>query len=178
MRPDPRQTGLSIIELIVALAIIAIVLTFGVPSLGRLLATAEVRAQASALRVALAAARMRAVERQHPVGLCPLDRDGECMPAADWSRGWMVFDDPRSMGRPRSPAAVFEVRHDATPQVRASSTAGRRSVVFRRDGTSAGSNVTVTLCHPGYPGVGRQVVVSNVGRARSGPLPRDWQCRD
>jgi type IV fimbrial biogenesis protein FimT len=173
----PRETGITLVELLCALAIGAIVLAFGAPSMGRLLAESQVRAHSSALSVALAAARLRAIERRSPVSLCPLDAAGRCVPAADWSAGWMVFDDPRRAGQPSSPAAVIEVRQAADAALRIASTGGRRLLTFRPDGTSAGSNVTLTLCHAGHPGVGRQVVVSNVGRARSGPLPRGWECR-
>lgn len=173
----PRETGITLVEMLCAVAIGAIVLAFGVPSMGRMLAESQVRSHSSALSVALAAARLRAVERRSPVSVCPLDAAGRCEPAANWSAGWMVFDDPRRRGRPASPAAVIEVRQPADAALRITSTSGRRVLTFRPDGTSAGSNVTVTLCHASHPGVGRQVVVSNVGRARSGPLPRDWPCR-
>lgn len=176
MPSTPREAGFSLVELLVALAIGAIVLGFGVPSMARMMAESQVRSNSSALSVALAAARLRAVERQHPVGVCPLDEAGQCRPAADWSRGWMVFDDPRGAGRPGSPAAVVEVAQVPVATVRIASTAGRRSLLFRKDGSSAGSNVSLTLCHPAHEGVGRQVVVSNVGRTRSGPLPRGWTC--
>lgn len=176
MPSTSRETGVSLVELLTALAVSATVLAFGVPSMGRMLAESQVRAHSSALSVALAAARLRAVERQHPVGVCPLDAAGQCEPAADWSRGWMVFDDPRATGRPALATAVIEVNQVPAATVRITSTSGRRSLVFRKDGSSAGSNVSLTLCHPAHEGIGRQVVVSNVGRARSGPLPRGWHC--
>ena len=177
MPSTPRETGITLVELLCVLAIGAVVLAFGLPSMGRMLGESRVRAHSSALSVALAGARLRAVERRIPVSLCPLDAEGQCRPGADWSGGWMVFDDPRGTGRPASPAAVFEIVHGSDPALRIASTGGRRVVTFRPDGTSAGSNVTLTVCHAAHPGVGRQVVVSNVGRARSGPLPRGWECR-
>lgn len=176
MPSTSREAGLSLVELLTALAVSATVLAFGVPSMARMLAESQVRAQSSALSVALAAARMRAVERQHRVGVCPLDATGACQPDADWSLGWMVFDDPRGAGRPASPDAVVEIAEAPAATVRITSTTGRRSLVFRTDGSSAGSNVSLTLCHPAHEGVGRQVVVSNVGRTRSGPLPSGWAC--
>jgi len=176
MPSTPREAGFSLVELLTAVAVAATVLAFGVPSMARMLAESQVRSQSSALSVALAAARLRAVERQHPVGVCPLDATGACQPAANWSLGWMVFDDPRGAGRPETADAVVEVAQIPAATIRVSSTAGRRSVVFRRDGSSAGSNITLTLCHPDHEDVGRQVVVSNVGRTRSGPMPRGWAC--
>jgi type IV fimbrial biogenesis protein FimT len=141
-----------------------------------LMAETEVRARSSALTVALASARMRAVETRRPVTLCARAGTGSCRSGPDWSLGWLVFDDPRGRGQLVAPDSVRHTESFDDAPVRVTSTMGRPVVTFRADGSSAGSNVTLTICHSRQPGVGRQVIVSNVGRARIGPLPGSWVC--
>jgi type IV fimbrial biogenesis protein FimT len=170
-----KVSGFTLLELLCTLGIVAVVLGFAVPSFARMLADAELRAASSGLSVALAGARLRAVETRQAVSVCPLDAGGRCAPGSDWSRGWMVFDDPRRAGVPANRDAVVEVaRQSGAGSIR--STSGRALLTFRPDGTSAGSNVTLSLCNADHPGLGRQVVVNNVGRTRSGPLPPGWAC--
>jgi type IV fimbrial biogenesis protein FimT len=167
--------GFTLLELLVSVVILSIVLTFGVPTLERYVAEASLRSESSALTVALAGARLRAVETGRPVTVCPRNAGGQCARTADWSRGWLVFDDPEQNGRFERPLDVREAMIlDSRRRIR--STGGRTRLTFRADGTSAGSNVTLTLCDPAHAGVGRQVVVNNVGRTRAGPLPSGWRC--
>jgi type IV fimbrial biogenesis protein FimT len=175
MRTD-STAGFTLLELLITLAVAAIVLAFGVPSLERYLAEASLRSESSALSVALAGARMRAVETGRPVTVCPRGGDGRCSGSADWSSGWLVFDDPDQDGRFLDAQAVRESTVlESRRRIR--STGGRTRLTFRRDGSSAGSNVTLTLCDPAHEGLGRQVVVNNVGRTRAGQLPSGWRCR-
>jgi type IV fimbrial biogenesis protein FimT len=125
----------------------------------------------------VARARLRAVETGKLVSLCPRAAAARCRTDTDWSHGWLVFDDPGRRGQPSGPPAVREEEVLDGGQISIESTRGRRLLSFRSDGSSAGSNVTLSLCHPGHPGVGRQLIISNVGRLRSDDLPNAWACR-
>jgi type IV fimbrial biogenesis protein FimT len=171
-----RNVGFTIVELLSSLAILSLLLMFAVPSMARMLAEADLRARSSALSVALASARLRAVETGRTVSVCAREATGACRPSADWSRGWLVFDNPRRRGQPETPTAVRTSEPIDAPHLVVSSTGGRRILAFRPDGTSSGSNVTLTLCDRRHPQMGRQIVVNNVGRVRSGPLPVGWSC--
>lgn len=176
MSRHPATAGFSLVELLLVLGIASVVMAFALPSFARWIADAELRAGSSALSVALASARLRAIETRRPVSVCPLASGRSCAQGIDWSGGWMVFDDPRQAGEPTGADAIREVaRMDAGALIR--STIGRTRLTFRPDGSSAGSNVTLTLCHPDHHGLGRQIIVSNVGRARVGPLPPGFACR-
>lgn len=171
-----RHRGFTVTELLSGLGILALLATFAVPSMARMLAEADLRARSSALSVALASARLRAVETGKTVSVCARGAADACSASPDWSGGWMVFDDPRRRGEPETATAVQAVEPIDTPHLVVSSTSGRRVLGFRPNGSATGSNVTLTLCDRRYPRMGRQIVVNNAGRVRSGPLPVDWNC--
>ncbi len=171
------SNGFSLVELLASVSIVGILLTLGVPAFARFAAEAELRAQSSALSVALARGRLRAVETAGMVTVCPSGDATTCQPGTDWSAGWLVFDDAQRLGQPGAARGVLEASVLDPSRLLLTSTSGRRTVRFRADGTSAGSNVTMTLCNPHHQGMGRQLVINNVGRVRSGPLPPGWACR-
>jgi type IV fimbrial biogenesis protein FimT len=163
-----KPRGFSLVESMVVAAVASCLLLVGVPSFSRLFARSAVQSTSSELMLSLAQARMRAVTDATSWSLCP-SRDGAaCTNGIEWDRGWIVFRDPHETGRPAAGDIADRVRRDpGSPTIR--STAGRRLLSFRADGTSAGSNVTLLVCERGHR-IARRVIVSNTGRARVEPL--------
>ena len=171
-----QRAGFSLLELLICISIVAALSTVAIPAMGRMLAEIELRSQSSLLSVALARARLRAVERSGVVTVCPSIDGHRCGAAVDWSRGWILFDDAQRLGQPASGAEIVERATLDPAHLRLTSTAGRRSLAFRADGSSAGSNVTLTLCSRVHAGLGRQLIVNNAGRLRTAPLPAGRSC--
>lgn len=152
----------------VVTAVASCLLLVGVPSFSRMFARSAVQAASSELMLSLAHARMRAVTDSASWSLCPSADGSSCTNGIEWTRGWIVFRDPNETGHPGAGDVADRVRRDAgSPTLR--STAGRRLLSFRADGTSAGSNVTLLVCQREQR-IGRRVIVSNTGRARVEPL--------
>ena len=91
--------GFSLFELIMTLALVALILTLGLPSFGSLVADQRLRVEADALFHAVHLARKASIVRRRVVSLCPSDDGESCTPGYDWSGGWIVFanvdrDDP------------------------------------------------------------------------------------
>lgn len=90
-----RMRGVSLVEQMTTVAVLAITLTFGVPTFQNLSVVAQ-RAQApSALMASFALARSEAARRGAPVTLCA-SADGEHCDTAQnpgWQAGWILFID-------------------------------------------------------------------------------------
>lgn len=85
--------GVSLVELLIAISIAAIVLGLGAPAMGSLIDDYRRSSFTNELLGALSLARSEAIKRGQRVTLCP-SRDGvSCTPATDWDAGWIAFAD-------------------------------------------------------------------------------------
>lgn len=96
-----RQRGVSLFELIVALAIFTILATLAVPSFTQMVASQRVKSASSDLYSALVRARSEAIKRNADVTLAPVD--------GSWQKGWTI-NDPSNPARPLA-------SHSAVPNV-------------------------------------------------------------
>jgi len=86
-----RQHGLTLIELLVAVGILAVGLTLGVPSFRDLIDSNRLTAATNSLVVSMNVARFEAVKRREPVALCTSTDGSSCSGSTDWAGGWIVF---------------------------------------------------------------------------------------
>lgn len=85
---NPGRCGFTLVELMVVLAVGAVLLAAGVPALGELIARQRLRTTAADLFAAIDLTRSEAIARGRRVMLMPLDPSG-----TDWNQGWAVFVD-------------------------------------------------------------------------------------
>lgn len=159
--------GITLIELIFTIAIGSILCAVSLPALGGLMQSGQSRSAHNALVAALNLARSTAASRQTDVSVCP-SRDGAtCDNAIWWQNGWIVFSDGNHDGLRNPDETLIHVgqKHDG---MAIASTAGRRHVTYRGDGTSAGTNLTFTFCDRRGTASADTIVISNAGRIRSG----------
>jgi type IV fimbrial biogenesis protein FimT len=98
---EPRGRGFTLIELVVTLAVLAIVLAIAIPSFQDFLRRNRVAAETNNLTSALALARSEAVKLAQRVTVCGVaDPSAETPACADdsWSSGWIVFVDTGDVG--------------------------------------------------------------------------------
>src|SRR5882757_9483175 len=92
--------GVTLLELIVTVAIIAILITMAVPSLAEMRQNSARTAAVNDFLHALYLARSEAIKRARIVSICKSTNGIDCAnPARNWSQGWLVFanidqDDP------------------------------------------------------------------------------------
>ncbi|MEO6967319.1 MAG: GspH/FimT family pseudopilin [Rhodanobacteraceae bacterium] len=161
-----RQLGFTLMELLTTLCIAGVLAVIGMPALGSMLARSHTQSAENALQASLMHARETAVTRGVQVIVCPSTDARHCDAGDDWQHGWLVAADTDHDRRPdngASPLAVF----DALPSgMRVIASRGRPLIVFRPDGSAAGSNAELTLCHRGDQRGGQAVVIANSGRVR------------
>ncbi|TDA95467.1 GspH/FimT family pseudopilin [Halomonas marinisediminis] len=155
--------GFTLIELIVAIAVLAIMVTWAVPSFQQFTARNEVAAEVMRLKSALAMTRSAAITRRGTVTLCPSVDMSQCAISnnADgkaWLATLAIFEgrgEPgdtllRTLGESRLPALTY--RNDNRP------------VRYSALGRAGGYFGSFRLC--GRRDEGAKVIVNIMGRVR------------
>jgi type IV fimbrial biogenesis protein FimT len=156
--------GFTLPELMTSLAVMAIVLAWGVPAFRDLTRDTARGSEVGLFLQAVHLARSEAIKRNGVVTLCP-SRDGsQCTGDPDWHSGWIVFV---NLDRD-SPAA----RDTGEPLVRAYPAWDRGAILANRDALSfrpfgqSGVTATVTFCDERGSAAARAVIISQSGRPR------------
>ncbi len=121
-----KNQGFSLLELLVTLAIAAIVLGIGLPSFKQVMADSQMTAVSNALVYSVHTARSESVERMQPVGICtstnPMELAAGCDNGVGYDSGWIVYVDEDGNGsrngnetvvhRVEAPGAAFSFTPD------------------------------------------------------------------
>jgi len=84
--------GFTIIELMTAVALLAVMVVIGVPSFNSIINTNETAAKSNAFLSALKVARTEATKRRQNIIVCASNNQSDCA-SNNWSNGWIVFED-------------------------------------------------------------------------------------
>lgn len=90
--------GFTILEVLIALAAIAIVVLVTVPGSNMLLEKYRLKTASGSLFSGLELARSEAHQRSSTVLMCPSSNGHSCRRDGDWSMGWLVFTDGNGNG--------------------------------------------------------------------------------
>lgn len=164
-----RLRGVTLIELLVTLAVVAILLTLGVGAFRTLIANAKMTNAANSLIGHLQFARSEAVKRNRRVEVCPSEDGRTCSatPPVFWQGGYIVAV-VNEEGGLVSPA-LRRVDGEAMRGV----TVGSGSIegfiylpdgTARPDGMVSGTQWAIKICDPGEDERIRQVAVNAMGR--------------
>lgn len=159
-----EQNGLTLIELIVAIAVLAILMTWAIPSFQVMTARNEVAAEVMRLKTALALARNTAVTRRTTIAVCPLPApDDTTCKFEDWNLPLVVVDGQAPSGNLADVDQLRILEGSTGPSV-----SFNRSypIRYQATGWARGHNGTFEIC--GRHGEGVKVIVSNMGRVRVG----------
>lgn len=176
--------GLTLIELMISLAILAVTVTVASPAMQQLIHGSRLRSETSRLLDAVNVARSEAVLRNVPVGLCPSSMAVSGIPecAGSYADGWIVFTNPdRDEVVDADSDEVLRVFAALPPGYRLSNLAGTRPadelILYLPDGSSR-RNLSLLLCPPvSYRLEPWRLVLNNVGRARAARVEQgEGQC--
>ncbi len=167
-----RVAGVTLIELLIVISIIAVLTTMAMPALGNLNQSVSSRSSRSALSVSINQARITAAMQGRQVVVCPSSNQNDCEHNLRWQQGWISFIDNNKNGEHDANEDIIGVTQAQPSGVAIVSTSGRHRIRYQADGTSDGSNLTLTICDRRGVNSARTLVVSNSGRLRSGaPTP-------
>ena len=162
MKPGVR--GYSLLELLVTVALAAMLLTLGLPEFSRSIARQKQSVEINALFHAVHLARKESIVRRRVVSICPSFDGLSCTPGRDWSGGFLLFENTDRDEPPRVDAGEPIIhRHRAADTLRIS--ANRRGftlrTVFRR-----ATNGTIVVCDRAGRIPPKALVISYTGRPR------------
>ncbi|MFA0924824.1 GspH/FimT family protein [Xanthomonas fragariae] len=170
-----RHSGISLIEILVTAALLALLTAIAWPSFAELRQTNHVRAIMFELTSALAIARSASITRGAPVAVCPSSSTLDCITGSNWTDGWLVYSDTDGNRRPDKSNDVISTSSQRTSsELKIHTTAGRAQVRYGSLGRVLGSNLTFHICSRGD--LRGQVIVSASGRPRSRLLTTPQPC--
>jgi type IV fimbrial biogenesis protein FimT len=170
---SPAVHGFTLLELMVAVAVLGILLGVGVPAFREMMAANRLTSMVNEIVTAFTVARSEARKRGIPVTLCAANaqQDG-CEDTAEWNDGWIVFtDDIGTPGVVDDDDEVLQV-FPAPPAgfaVTATLPTTMSYVRFQRSGApDPPSARTLKLTRPDCSGSkARQISIASMGRVAS-----------
>lgn len=148
MRSKQRQTGLTMIELMVVITIVALLAGMAAPSLVDLINSTRLSSTMSQLTNDLNRARSEAVKRNRRVLVCVRSTDTTCGAVTNWQNGWLVCYDEDQDGTCDATSATNPnpiAVHQAI-NARLTLTGSAATIRFNPTGTQgAGGAATLTL---------------------------------
>jgi type IV fimbrial biogenesis protein FimT len=170
--------GFSLIELMITLAIAAIVLAAGVPAFGDLVQDNRLATQINELVTDLNLARSEAIKQAAPVTVCKRNSAGTaCNNPGKWQNGWIVFLDIDRDGvvDDDGDTALCETGEDCVLRAHAPLPAGNTiryrqvndRITYDTQGFSEGFNGTFVFCDSRGYTKARGRIISNPGRIRT-----------
>lgn len=152
--------GFTLVEMLVALSIAAILLAIAVPSYSSSQLNSQLRASANDLIASINLARSEAIKRGTTVTLCA-SSDGESC-GGDWHQGWLVLREADAL----HDAVVLHSVNAIPVGFQLTESAGKHTLLFQPTGVDA-TPATFTLCRssPAIGGQERVVSLDATGRA-------------
>jgi type IV fimbrial biogenesis protein FimT len=158
-------SGFTLIELLVTLAIAAIAVAIAIPNFTAFVQNNRLVMQANDLVSALNYARSEAIKRGVRVSVCSRQDDANCLGAATWNAGWLVFVDPDGDGVVDLGENVLSVRQ-ALEGGNTLLSASIEEVTYQNTGFSGFAGI-LRLCDMRGTANGRAIVTSAQGRVRT-----------
>ncbi len=127
-----RQSGFTMIELMVTVAVVAILAAIALPSFQQSMRSSRVATTTNEVIASLSLARTEAIRGLGAAGVCASTDGLSCASSTDWAAGWVVWREDQ----PASGAPVFSVVRYVQPKQRTTVTGPLDGVEFTVQGRS------------------------------------------
>lgn len=163
---QPRQRGLTLIELLVTLSIAVILVTIAVPSFQDFFRRNRIESATSDLMATLSYARSEAIRRGVRVSVCRSNTGTNCTTTAPWQSGWIVFTNPNNDNNVDPGEEILRVQQALPAPITLNSDFTNR-ITYQPDGRIT-NNVggSFFVCHGSTTQNARRIAVIGTGRAR------------
>ncbi|MGQ9685303.1 MAG: GspH/FimT family pseudopilin [Thiobacillaceae bacterium] len=161
-----RQSGVTLIELLVTISIAAILMAIAVPGFQDFFRRNRLDSATSDLMATLNYARSEAIRRGVPVSVCRSSNGESC--SGGWQEGWIVFTNPDNDDTVDAGEEILRV-HQALPNgiTLNANTNFTTRITYRSDGRITNTvGGTFFFCPASGTTDARQIVVNGAGRAR------------
>lgn len=163
--------GFTLIELMVTIAIVAILASLAAPSFNTLATAQALRSASSELHISLLQARSEALRTNRNVYVVPVSATDPAT-TTDWAAGWTVFVDNNNSGSTYEPGTDTIVSKSAAISSKLAITAAKTNAIgftFDARGFNGGLGVTsakVTFASADDSSKRKMVIVDRLGKAR------------
>ena len=165
-----RESGFSVVELMIAVSVGAILLTGVGPTFSAVVHKNRISAATTQLYVSLNAARSEALKRRSAVRVCPSADSTSCRDDGDWSDGWLIYEDVNTNNAPDA-AEIIQLIDGLDGEINMQvSTALSEYVQFQPTGAAIGNGGNTgefRLCHSDSSVYSKAVNISVSGRVNS-----------
>lgn len=158
-----RNAGFTLVEMIVAVAVFAIVATVALPAIDNFMANGRMSNSVNQLVAELVYAKSEAVKRSATVTLCASGDQATC--SGGWGDGSLAFLDVDADGVVEAADGDEILRRSQGSDPGLTLTATRRAVTFNPRGTTF-QTMSVTFCSSNASVDGRAIILNQVGRHR------------
>lgn len=157
-----QTNGFTLLELLITLAIGAILMFIGIPGIQSLITDSAIQAEVFSFHNAFHRARSYAIDQHTDVIACMANEQEECT-EHDFSH-LLIFSDKEKVRELSGNKSRILIRHQYTKSA-LTVTTNQRYFVFQPDGTQAGTPGTISLCGSNEnKGIGLTIAMS--GRVR------------
>jgi type IV fimbrial biogenesis protein FimT len=171
-----QQDGITLVELLIAVAVASILAAIAIPSLGQFIRHNRLAALTNEFVANLNLARSEAVKTGYPVVICKAS-GGRCVDSGDWRQHWLTFEDRDRDG------ACADLDDDGlcdddggrilryaigsvVPDAMVGNSHVQTRIRFSSLGDTAGYSGRIWICDDMYPHLSREVVIHVTGRIR------------
>ncbi|CAD7846467.1 MAG: hypothetical protein [Olavius algarvensis Gamma 3 endosymbiont] len=157
-----KKTGFTLLELVIVLALVAIVVAFAIPAMTTFAQNDRLTTNINILVGHLSYARSEAVKRSRQVNVCTSTNGTSCG-GGGWHDGWMIYVDANNSSSFDNGEEILRVQQ-ALGNNNTITAPTTQFVYDDRGFIAAGGGATLDLCDDRSGNFGKQLQFNNTGR--------------